>query len=316
MLKDFAAFSRNIGMACFWGERMVRYRLRLVLINWAIAFCVVMLLAVSAGVGASAAVLRRGDRGESVCELQEQLALAGYLDGEADGMFGKQTHSAVIRLQKDAGLSVDGIVGSNTWSALAQKVQAESCRTYVVVKGDTLYGIAKKFGVTVEAIAAASGVARPELIKPGQELTIPLSSAVASRAMSGRADVELLHWDIAKTIFKTRATIIDCATGLSFKVQRRGGYNHADAEPLTADDTATMKQICGGKWSWTRRAVIVVVGGRRIAASINGMPHGGCQIKNNNFDGHFCVHFLGSRTHASALLDPDHQRMVHAAVGY
>lgn len=295
---------------------MVRYRLRLVWLDLVIALCVIVLLAVSAGVGASAAILRRGDRGESVYELQEQLALAGYLDGEADGIFGNQTHAAVIQLQKDAELSADGIVGSNTWSALAQKVQAESYRTYVVAKGDTMYGIARRFGVTVEAIAAASGVARPELIKPGQELTIPLSSAVASRAMSGRADVELLHWDVAKTIFKTRATIIDCVTGLSFEVQRRGGYNHADAEPLTAADTEVMKQIYGGKWSWTRRAVVVVVGGRRIAASINGMPHGGCQIASNSFNGHFCVHFLGSRTHASALLDPDHQRMVHAAVGY
>lgn len=295
---------------------MVRYRLRSVLLDLAIGFCVMMLLAASAGAGASAAMLRRGDRGESVYELQEQLALAGYLDSEADGIFGNQTHAAVVRLQKDAGLPVDGIVGSETWSALAQKVQSESYRTYVVVKGDTMYGIAKRFGVTVEAIAAASGVARPELIKPGQELTIPLSSAVASRATLGRADAELLHWDVAKTIFKTRATIIDCVTGLSFEVQRRGGYNHADAEPLTTADTEVMKKIYGGKWSWTRRAVVVVVGSRRIAASINGMPHGGCQIKNNNFNGHFCVHFLGSRTHASALLDSDHQRMVHAAAGY
>jgi hypothetical protein len=82
---------------------MVRYRLRSVLLDLAIGFCVMMLLAASAGAGASAAMLRRGDRGESVYELQEQLALAGYLDSEADGIFGNQTHAAVVRLQKMPG---------------------------------------------------------------------------------------------------------------------------------------------------------------------------------------------------------------------
>jgi len=112
-------------------------------------------------------MLRRGDRGESVYELQEQLALAGYLDSEADGI------SAIkLMLQCFGSKRMPGYQWMHcwlrTWSALAQKVQSESYRTYVVAKGDTMYGIAKRFGVTVEAIAAASGVARPELIKPGR----------------------------------------------------------------------------------------------------------------------------------------------------
>ena len=51
-----------------------------------------------------------------------------------------------------------------------------------------------------------------------------------------------------------------------------------------------MKEIYG-EWSWERRAIIVVVGGRRIAASMAGMPHGAGLIKDNDFPGHFCVHF-------------------------
>jgi len=315
MLKDFTAFGRNTGKALFWEARRVWHRFRLILLPLLAAFCVVLLLWACPGANASAVTLRKGDRGENVYELQEQLALAGYLDGEADGVFGNATYAAVIRFQNDVGLTPDGIVGPNTWSSLAQKAQSASYSKYVVAKGDTMYAIAKKFGVTVEEIAAASGVLRPELINPGQELKIPICASAASRGTSGRANAELLHWDVAKTIFTARATIIDCATGLSFQVQRRGGHNHADAEPLTAADTAILKQIYDGKWSWSRRAVIVLVGDRRIAASINGMPHGGCLIKDNNFDGHFCVHFLGSRTHASALLDPDHQRMVNVAAG-
>lgn len=47
---------------------------------------------------------------------------------------------------------------------------------YTVVAGDTLYGIAGRFGTSIEAIAAASGLSSPEaLLSIGQELIIPLS---------------------------------------------------------------------------------------------------------------------------------------------
>jgi LysM repeat protein len=291
-----------------WYARSLR------LLVWAVG-----LLLIAAGVSAASeipsVVLRQGDRGESVCELQEYLAIAGYMDPAADGVFGSVTQQAVVAFQKLAGLASDGIVGRKTWDALLSKAEAASARTYVVVAGDTMYGIAKRFGVSVEAIAAASGISRPESIKPGQKLVIP-ASADASRAALSRSGAELLHWDVANKILKSRATIIDVATGLSFQVQRRGGHNHADIEPLTSADTAVLKRIYGGSWSWARRAVIVVVGGRRIAASINGQPHGGQAITGNGCSGHVCLHFLGSRTHASNSLDADHQRMVQAAVGH
>ncbi len=278
--------------------------------------CVVLLAGACAAAEVPNVVLRNGDRGEFVCELQEYLALAGYASSSTDGIFGSRTQEAVLGFQKAAGLAADGVVGRKTWDALMKKAEAASARTYVVKPGDTMYGIAREFGVSVEAIAAASGVLRPELIKPGQELVIPSSSASSSRAALGRGGAELLHWNIARTIFTSRATIIDVATGLSLEVKRRGGHNHADVEPLTSADTAVLKRIYGGAWSWTRRAVIVVAGGRRIAGSINGQPHGGQTISDNGFNGHFCLHFLGSRTHASNALDADHQRMVQAAVGH
>ncbi len=45
--------------------------------------------------------------------------------------------------------------------------------TYTVQAGDTLFGIARKFGVSVPAIRAANNLANPNLIKPGQVLKIP-----------------------------------------------------------------------------------------------------------------------------------------------
>ena len=51
-----------------------------------------------------------------------------------------------------------------------------AARTYTVVSGDTLWAIAERFygdGNKYQVIADASGVANPDLIYPGQELTIP-----------------------------------------------------------------------------------------------------------------------------------------------
>jgi len=48
----------------------------------------------------------------------------------------------------------------------------------------------------------------------------------------------------------------------------------------------------------------VVINGRTIAASLNGMPHAG-STRHNNMNGHVCLHFLGSSTHTSA---PSHVR--------
>ncbi|MFW6264308.1 MAG: peptidoglycan-binding domain-containing protein [Cyanobacteriota bacterium] len=64
------------------------------------------------------AILRRGDRGESVRLLQEQLGIAGFFTGNATGFYGPQTESAVMRFQAARELTVDGIAGTQTRRAL------------------------------------------------------------------------------------------------------------------------------------------------------------------------------------------------------
>lgn len=59
-----------------------------------------------------------GSRGEDVKTLQTRLNELGYDCGAVDGIFGAKTYNAVVKFQKDHGLSVDGIVGKNTWAAL------------------------------------------------------------------------------------------------------------------------------------------------------------------------------------------------------
>ena len=141
--------------------------------------------------------------------------------------------------------------------------------------------------------------------------------AVGAEAISAipTFNVELVDWwTEGRHIMRpgTRATVTDVATGMSFQIRVMSSGNHADVEPLTAADTAIIRQIRGG-FSWTPRAVLVTVGGRTIAASANGMPHGGGSISGNNFAGHFCIHFLNSRNHFNNAIDRNHQRQVQVA---
>ncbi len=126
----------------------------------------------------------------------------------------------------------------------------------------------------------------------------------------------LMVWEEADKIFSidTTARITDIYTRASFYAQRKDGVNHADAQPLTANDTAIMKKIYGNRWSWDRKGIIVEVGYHRIAASMHGMPHGAGIIEDNNFPGHFCIHFLGSTIHGGGM-DFQHHREILKAAG-
>jgi hypothetical protein len=61
-------------------------------------------------------------------------------------------------------------------AASAPEAEAEAARTYTVESGDTLWAISERFygdGNKYQIIADASGIANPDLIQPGQVLTIP-----------------------------------------------------------------------------------------------------------------------------------------------
>lgn len=63
-------------------------------------------------------VLRKGTQGNITKLLQEKLVKLGYNTNGVDGIFGNGTYSAVREFQKTRGLSIDGVVGQNTWRKL------------------------------------------------------------------------------------------------------------------------------------------------------------------------------------------------------
>jgi peptidoglycan hydrolase-like protein with peptidoglycan-binding domain len=62
--------------------------------------------------------LKMGMRGPDVFWLQKRLQTMGFFAGSIDGIFGKDTQTAVRATQEKYGLKPDGIVGTATWQAI------------------------------------------------------------------------------------------------------------------------------------------------------------------------------------------------------
>jgi LysM repeat protein len=79
-----------------------------------------------------------------------------------------------------ASLPADGFetsqsIGTRS-AARMDAFQASSSTVYTVRAGDTLTGIAQRFGTTVDALQRANGITNPDRIFVGQQLTIPGSA--------------------------------------------------------------------------------------------------------------------------------------------
>ena len=69
-----------------------------------------------------------GDTGSGVEQIQTRLVAHGY-QVAIDGQFGQQTQQAVMRFQKNKGLTQDGIVGPITWAKLQAPPSSSSSST-------------------------------------------------------------------------------------------------------------------------------------------------------------------------------------------
>ncbi|GAB6153376.1 spore cortex-lytic enzyme [Desulfosporosinus burensis] len=85
---------------------------------WALVIAIGLIASIALSGFAYAALgdrlLGRGSKGSEVIELQKKLTQLGYTLGKADGKFGSKTEAAVRRFQKEHGLRVDGLAGTQT----------------------------------------------------------------------------------------------------------------------------------------------------------------------------------------------------------
>lgn len=192
--------------------------------------------------------------------------------------------------------------------------------TYVnhtVTSGDNLWTIGIKYGIPMAELQKLNGFSSNHVLRIGDQVRIPVYN-IAIKQTPGPQFGELLDWwTEAQYLVPIGKTFVveDFYTGKRWNMKRTIGANHADVEPVSPSDTAIMKGVWGGNWSWAVRPVIVIVDGRRLAASASAMPHDVQQITNNNFNGHSDLYFLNSTRHKDGLRDKNHDNAIQISAG-
>ena len=123
-----------------------------------------------------------GSRGPDVELLQEGLRRAGDLAERPDGIFGPRTESAVRRFQMRQSLPADGVAGPRTWAAL--RPWLVGYRRIRIVQGDSFWRLARRYGISVESIAAANPELDPTDLPTGGEIVVPFAFEVVPTDIS------------------------------------------------------------------------------------------------------------------------------------
>ncbi len=228
------------------------------------------------------------------------------------GVKGYMQKSSLTKSVKSKSSSIRTLRGGNTGSAV-KKLQTQ---------------LAKRGFISKSAVNGYYGSVTARAIRQYQMMSGLSASGTATTATirklfssgSRRPKVTATSWSnySMSKVFPdgTLATIVDLNTGARMRIRRVGGHNHFDVEPAYASDTAVLKRMYGGTWSWDSRAVLLIVRGHYIAGAINGMPHGDEISHSNNFDGQFCLHLKGSTTHGSGDSNAAHQANIRRVYSY
>ena len=228
--------------------------------------------------------LKVGATGDAVLRLQQALSNLRYTV-TINGTYDETTRAAVLAFQKRNGLAPDGIAGVNTQT----KLYTGDC-----VTGDTAL--------------------------PDDNKSEPGNNGGSFGNGPAKSQIKLQMWytEIKPTIKSGQTVLVyEPRSGSSFRLRFYSLGRHADSEPLTAQDTAIMKAAWGGKFSWDEKPVYVLLpSGTWVLASMHCMPHLSGSIKDNDFDGHLCVHFPRTMEE-TAKLDPKngvrHQKDIRKA---
>jgi peptidoglycan hydrolase-like protein with peptidoglycan-binding domain len=246
---------------------------------WIIDDCVKLISWGGSGGSIYLGTLKFGDSGDAVRQLQMKLSMLGYYTSTISGTFGRLTENAVSDFQSDHGLNDDGIAGPETLNAIEDAVSSKINKSDITVKS-TVYDL-------------------PWNNVDGDTRT---SYGVRSGALG---------------------TILDLATGKAFSIVMRWGTEHMDAEPYNARATEILCEIYGvdsanqlpSDRNKARPMLVQTEKGYQIVCTLYPVPHDSSSqtITNNNFNGVFCIHFTGTRTHGGNVVHTEYTSAINLA---
>lgn len=222
--------------------------------------------------------LKKGDTGIYVVQMQQRMMDLGYIHFRPTGRYGDMTYAGVALFQQQHGLSLDGMIGEETYYSI--------------------------FGTDVKRAPINDKIVR--VYGPGMTQTPAEYGTMADWT------------EKIQNLFPVgaRAAVTDLNTGTTFAVERTGGINHADVQTVDEEAQAGFLKAFGGDYSWEKRAVLVELDGAKYAASMFGMPNSNDVLKNGQMPGSVCLYFWGSKSDIGAgAPDAEHNSMIARAAG-
>lgn len=304
--------------------------------RWMAALWMLMLLSFMLPQRAYAVVYRNGSRGNAVYTIQQNLEGLGY-GCVPDGIFGSKTEAAVRWYQSDRGLTVDGLAGDKTITALGEDVKTVQQRLitlgYAPGKADGIYGSAtrsavrafqKDYGLTVDGIAGS--VTRSAL----QKALSGSTNITTASSLSAFQQYAKANW--ASPI---RVSFLPVTGGRAFGYQRSDGRKHAGIDlyvengagtPVYAMNAGTVTGISNTFYYGTGAVTITNTDGSvlRYGEITPAVKNGASVYKGqvigyiaaNGYDGGTMLHLELFRGNASGPLSQENTRYWYVSGNY
>lgn len=151
-------------------------------------------------------------RGDDVAALQRRLGALGFDAGRVDAIFGPLTKTALDELQRNAGLTVDGVCGPATLSMLDRLGPSGADREPVAVVRE------------LELLRHAPRTLQGRRVAVGDAGGLHAAAAAAARALAaaGAEVVVLQHPDQSEQAAEANAAVVDVYIGLRLDVDAQG----------------------------------------------------------------------------------------------
>ena len=116
-------------------------------------------------------------------DLETVAMAASYINDD----LANQTYEAINSQQAQSGITVSGDAIANLAVATTERSGGSKSNfaSYTVQNGDTLWSIARDFGVTTDSIKWSNGITDENFVKPGQTISVPTITGIIYTVKAG-----------------------------------------------------------------------------------------------------------------------------------